>query len=64
MMDIVEIYFYQGDEQVSSIIYTDFLATIMETKKEVREVIKKMMGIETGRYYKNLLNFYREIDTL
>jgi len=63
MMSIVEKYFHEGDDSVNSIIYTDFLVTIMEVKKETREVIKKMMGPETERRYKNLFTFYRELDT-
>jgi hypothetical protein len=62
LMDIIERYFYEGDVPVTSIIYTDFMVTIMEAEKGTREKIKKMMGSETERHYKNLLNFYRESD--
>lgn len=47
LMDTVERYFHEGDVHVTSIIYTDFLVTIMETKKDGREMVKKMMGPET-----------------
>jgi hypothetical protein len=63
LMNIVEKYFIEGDVPVISIIYTDFLVTIMEVKKEIRERIKKMMGPETEKHYKNLFKFYRELDT-
>jgi hypothetical protein len=63
MMDMIERYFHEGDIPVISIIYTDFLVTIMEQRKEIREVIKKMMGSETEKHYKNLFKFYRERDT-
>jgi hypothetical protein len=63
LMDLIERYFHEGDVPVTSIIYTDFLVTIMEAKKGTRETIKKMMGPETERHYKNLFNFYRELDT-
>ena len=63
MMDMIERYFHEGDVPVTSIIYTDFLVTIMEVKKEVREKIKRMMGPQTEKHYKNLFNFYRELDT-
>jgi hypothetical protein len=63
LMDKVERYFNEGDVPVTSIIYTDFLVTIMEAKREPRELIKKMMGPETEKHYKNLFTFYRELDT-
>ena len=63
LMDLIERYFHEGDVPVTSIIYTDFLVTIMEAKKGTWDTIKKMMGTETERHYKNLFNFYREIDT-
>jgi len=63
LMNLVERYFHEGDVPVTSIIYTDFLVTIMEAKKGTREKIKTMMGPETERHYKNLFNFYRELDT-
>ena len=60
-MDFIENYFNEGDSSVTSIIYTDFLVTIMEIKdKETRETIKKMMKPETAQHYKQLFNFYRE----
>ena len=62
LMDVIERYFHEGDMPLTSIIYTDFLVTIMEAKKDVREVIKKMMGSETEKQYKNLFEFYREQD--
>ena len=62
LMDLIERYFHEGDVPVTSIIYTDFLVTIMEAKKVTRETIKRMMGPETQRHYKNLFNFYRESD--
>ncbi|MBI3221348.1 MAG: hypothetical protein HYZ44_17690 [Bacteroidetes bacterium] len=62
LMDLIERYFHEGDDAVTSIIYTDFLVTIMEAKKEPRERIKKMMGPETETHYKNLFNFYFETD--
>jgi hypothetical protein len=62
MMDLIERYFHEGDVPVVSIIYTDYLVTIMEAKKDVRETIKKMMGPETEKSYKNLLLLYRERD--
>ena len=63
MMDLIERYFIEGDVPVISIIYSDYLVTIMEAKKDVREMIKKMMGPETEKSYKNLLQLYRELDT-
>jgi uncharacterized Fe-S cluster-containing protein len=63
LMDLIERYFHEGDVPVTSIIYTDFLVTIMEAKKGTREAIKKMMGPETEKHYKNLFKFYRELDT-
>lgn len=62
LMDKVESYFHEGDVRVTLIIYTDFLVTIMEAKKEDREMIKRMMGSETKKHYINLLNLYRELD--
>ncbi len=62
MMDLIERYFHEGDVPVVSIIYTDYLVTIMEAKKKVREAIKKMMGPETEKSYKKLLLVYRELD--
>lgn len=62
MMDLIERYYNEGDVAVVSIIYTDYLVTIMEAKKDVREAIKKMMGPETEKSYENLLHLYRELD--
>ena len=63
LMDFIENYFHEGDSSVTSIIYTDFLVTIMEIKdKETRETIKKMMKPETAKHYKQLFNFYREVN--
>jgi len=62
LMDTVERYFHEGDVPVASIIYSDFLVTIMETKKDGREMLKGMMGPETKKHYMNLLNLYRELD--
>jgi hypothetical protein len=63
MMDLIERYFHEGNMAVTSIIYSDFLVTIMEMKRNVREMIKKMMGPQTEMHYHNLLNLYRELDT-
>ena len=63
LMNMVERYLNEADIAVSSIIYTDFLVTIMEANKEVRDLIKKLMGPETEKHYKNLLKLYRERDT-
>lgn len=60
VMDIVELYFIEGSSTVASFLYTDFLVTVMEAKKEDREVIKAMMKPETAKHYNNLFNFYRE----
>ncbi len=60
LMDIVELYFHEGNSTVTSFLYTDFLVTVMEAKKEDRDVIKSMMKPETARHYSNLFNFYRE----
>ena len=60
VMDIVELYFHEGNSTVISFLYTDFLVTVMEAKKEDRDVIKSMMKPETVKHYSNLLNFYRE----
>lgn len=62
LMDVIERYFHDGDVPVQSMIYTDFFVTIMESKKEPREVIKSMMGPETKKLYTRLLDFYREAD--
>lgn len=62
IMNIVEKYFHEGDTPVISILYSDFLVTIMETKKETREALKKMMGTQTINQYNRLLYFYREAD--
>ncbi|MDQ8005489.1 MAG: hypothetical protein REI64_11870 [Pedobacter sp.] len=60
VMDIVELYFHEGNSTVTSFLYTDFLVTVMEAKKEDRDVIKSMMKPETVKHYSNLFNFYRE----
>lgn len=62
LLNIIERYFHEGDTPLTSMIYTDFLVTIMEVKKETREVIKKMMGPESEKHYKHLFKFYRESD--
>lgn len=62
MLNIVERYFHEGHVPVTYIIYTDFLVTIMEAKKDVRETIKSMMGPETQSKYKELLTCYSEMD--
>lgn len=59
-MDIIENYFNEGDISLTSIIYSDFLVTVMELKTDIRDVIRVMMGVETKTHYKNLLNFYKE----
>ncbi|MWB96226.1 hypothetical protein GON26_17830 [Flavobacterium sp. GA093] len=49
------------DERVTSLIYSDFLVTIMEVKeKETRELIKKMMLSKTRELYQRLFQFYSE----
>ncbi|RXK57788.1 hypothetical protein ESA94_19915 [Lacibacter luteus] len=63
LMDTIERYFHEGDLPLTSIIYTDFLVTIMEAKRETRELIKTMMGSETKKNYFKLFNFYRESDS-
>lgn len=60
VMDIIELYFHEGNSAVTSFLYTDFLVTVMEAKKEDRDVIKAMMKPETVKHYSNLLNLYRE----
>lgn len=60
LMDTIERYFEEGTISVTSIIYTDFLVTIMEAKKEVRDIIKSMMGSETQKLYQKLFDGYRE----
>lgn len=60
LMDTIERYFEEGTISVTSIIYTDFLVTIMEAKKEVRDIIKSMMGSETQKHYQKLFDGYRE----
>lgn len=62
LMDTLERYFHEGDVPVTSIICTDFLVTIMEAKKNVREMVKSMMGPETMKNYSNLLNYYQELE--
>jgi len=62
LMDVIERYFHEGDVRVTSFIYTDFLVTIMEAKKDPREVIKSMMGPETKKHYIRLFDLYRESD--
>jgi hypothetical protein len=62
VMDTIEKYFHEGDVPVTSIIYSDFLVTIMEMKTVTREIIKGMLGPETRKHYFNLLNLYRELD--
>jgi O-acetylhomoserine/O-acetylserine sulfhydrylase-like pyridoxal-dependent enzyme len=60
-MDFIEKYFYDGSLEVISIIYTDFLVTIMEIDdKEIRETIKKMMKPETAKQYMELFKYYQE----
>ena len=61
LLDFIENYFFEGDNGVTSIIYTDFLVTIIEIKdKEIRETIKRMMKPETAKHCKQLFKFYRE----
>jgi hypothetical protein len=63
LMNTIERYFHEGDMPVTSIIYSDFLATIMAAKRESRELIKEMTGRETKRHYISLFKLYRESDT-
>ncbi len=60
LFQIIETYWNEGDSTVTSYIYTDFLVTIMEIKKEQREPIKALMKATTQQEYNNLLHLYRE----
>lgn len=61
-MSIMEEAFYSAENTVKNYLYTDFLVTIMEQKKEQREYIKSIMGKKTKELYKSLFSFYRELD--
>lgn len=58
----VEIGFNEGDNTLTSYLSTDFLVTIMEHKKGEREFIKQLMEPSTIQNYKEMLDFYRELD--
>jgi hypothetical protein len=46
-LNYVENAFQIADDTVTNYLYTDFLVTIMEQKKEQREYLKSIMGIKT-----------------
>ena len=50
-MDIIENAFDTAEKVIQSYIITDFLVTIMEQKKQPREYIKSIMGIQSKHHY-------------
>ena len=61
-LNMVEEAFETANDTIQNYLYTDFLVTIMEQKKEERELIKSLMGSKTKLRYKKLRTFYRELD--
>ncbi|WP_158976901.1 hypothetical protein [Cellulophaga sp. L1A9] len=61
-MNAVENAFEIAESTVTNYLYTDFLVTIMEQKKEPKEYLKSIMGLKTKEHYQNLFAFYRELD--
>jgi len=62
VLDTIEIAFEKGENTLRSYLYTDFLVTIMEQKKEQREYLKSIMSDKTMNHYRELLKLYQELD--
>ena len=59
-LTIIENAFENTEKIIQSYIITDFLVTIMEQKKDAREYIKSIMGVQSKHHYKALLSSYKE----
>ena len=60
---IIKNAFDNTEQIIQSYIITDFLVTIMEQKKEAREYLKSIMGMQSKHHYSELLSCYKELDS-